>query len=81
MYIKNAKIVKHPVVEVQTEDLVYTINFSEIQNEEFDVLKQDKNFFFDNFKFNQWMIFWDESTDVSIDELESCSRGNVRVIS
>ena len=80
MYIKNAKIVKHPVVEVQTENFVYTINFSEIQNEEFDVLKQDKHFFFNNFKFNQWMIFWDDSTDVSIDELESCCMGNVRAI-
>lgn len=78
MRIQNAKIVKFPIVEVETEDKIYTINFNKTKHHEFDDIKKDKDYFYKNFKFDQWMIYWDDCADLSIDELEYYSKGDVK---
>lgn len=77
MHIQKAKIVKYLVVEVETEDKVYIIDFNKTRHHEFDILKEDKDYFYNNFNYNIWMIYWDDSTDLSIDELEYYSKGDI----
>lgn len=74
MLIVDAKIISHPVISVTTdENKVYKIDFTKphlLKNHEFDKIRENKDFFYNNFSWDKWNVWWSPYEDVSIDELD-----------
>lgn len=81
MLITNVKIITHPIIAVETDEHKrYIINFNYsrlIRDPEFNKIRKDVDHFYNDIEWDKWNVWWGPLEDVSIDELEYKSCGNI----